>query len=45
MTSNHEELSIDIALENWTCSVQIYYGCTYLRQKSNEGTSDNWISF
>ena len=38
MTSNHEEYSIDIILENLKCSVQIYRGFTYLWGKSNEGT-------
>ena len=30
MADNHEEFSNDITLENLTCSVQIYWGCTYL---------------
>ena len=38
MTSNHEEFNNDITLENLKCSVKIYWGCTYLCRKSNEGT-------
>ena len=38
MTNNHEEYSNDITLENLKCSVQIYWDCTYLCRKSNEGT-------
>ena len=45
MTINHEECSNDIALENLKCSVQIYWGSTYLCRKSNEGTWSNQISF
>ena len=41
MTSNHEECSIDETLENLRCSVEIYWGCTYLFRKSNKGTWDN----
>ena len=41
MTSNHEEYSNDITLENLKCSVQIYWGFTYLCRKSNEGTWRN----
>ena len=41
MTSNHEEYSNDITLENLKCSVQIYWGCTYLCRKSNKGTWGN----
>ena len=41
MTSNREEYSNDITLENSKCSVQIYWGCTYLCRKSDEGTSGN----
>ena len=37
MTSNHEEYSNDITLENLKCSVQIYWGCTYLFSESNKG--------
>ena len=36
MTSNHEEYSHDITLENLKCPVQIHGGCTYLCKKSNE---------
>ena len=39
MADNHEEFSNDITLENLTCSVQIYWGCTYLCRKSSKGTS------
>ena len=28
----------DITLQNLKCSVQIYWGCTYLCRKSSEGT-------
>ena len=28
----------DLTLENLKCSVDIYWGCTYLCRKSNEGT-------
>ena len=38
MTSNHEEYSNDITLENLKCSVQIYWGCTYHYRKSNKET-------
>ena len=38
MTNSHKECSNDITLENLTCSVQIYRGCTYLCRKSSEGT-------
>ena len=38
MANNHEKCSSDITLENLTCSVQIYLGCTYLCRKSSEGT-------
>ena len=41
MTYNHEEYSYDITLENLKCSVQIYWGSTYLCRKSNEGTQCN----
>ena len=41
MTSNHEKYSDDINLENLKCSVQIYWGCTYLCRKSNKGTWGN----
>ena len=41
MTSNHEEYSNDITLENLKCSVQIYWGCMYICRKSNEGTWGN----
>ena len=38
MADHREECSNDITLENLTCSVQVYRGCTYLCRKSNEGT-------
>ena len=38
MTSNYEEYSNAINLENLKCSVQVYRGFTYLCRKSNEGT-------
>ena len=38
MTSNHEEYSIDITLENLKCSVQMYRDFMYLCGKSNQGT-------
>ena len=38
MTSNHEEYNNDITLENLKCLIQIYWGCTHLCRKSNEGT-------
>ena len=38
MTSKHEEYNNDVILENLKCSVQIYWGCTYLSRKSNEET-------
>ena len=41
MTSNHEEYSIDITLENLKCLIQIYRGFTNLCRKSNEGTWGN----
>ena len=41
MTSNHEEYSNDITLENLRYSVQIFGGSTYLCRKSNEGTWGN----
>ena len=42
LTSNHEEYSNDITLENLsTISVQIYGGFTYLSRKSNEETWGN----
>ena len=41
MTCNHEEYNNDINLENLKCSVQIYWGCTYLCRKINEGTWGN----
>ena len=44
MTNNNEECSNDITLENLTCSVQIYRGCTYLYRKSNEGTCFEVVS-
>ena len=33
MTSNHEECSNDITLENLKCSVQIYWGCSIFAEK------------
>ena len=41
MTSNHEEYSIDITLENLKCSVEMYWCFTYLCRKTNEGTWGN----
>ena len=41
MTSNHEEYSNDITLENLKRSIKIYWGCTYLCRKSNKGTWGN----
>ena len=41
MASNHKEYSNEITLENLKCSVEIYWGCTYLYRKSNEGTWGN----
>ena len=38
MTSNHEKYSNNITFEDLKCSVQIYWGCTYLCRKSNTGT-------
>ena len=38
MADHPQECSYDITLENLTCSVQIYWGCTYLCRKSSEGT-------
>ena len=38
-TSNYEEYSNNITLESLKCLAQIYWGCTYLYRKSNEGTS------
>ena len=39
MADHREECSNDITLENLTCSVQIYWGCTYLCRRSSEGTA------
>ena len=39
MADHPEECSSDITLEHLTCSVQIYWGCTYLCRKSSKGTS------
>ena len=39
MADHCEECSNDITLENLTCFVQIYWGCTYLCRFSREGTS------
>ena len=41
MTSNHEEYSNGMTLENLECSVQIRWGFTYLRRGSNEETWGN----
>ena len=41
MTSNQEEYSNDITLENLKYSVQIFWGSTYLCRKSNEATWGN----
>ena len=41
MTSNHEEYSNDLNLENLKFSVQIYGGCNYLCRKSNEASWGN----
>ena len=38
MTNNHEEYR---TLENLKCSVQIYWGGTYLYRKSDKGTWGN----
>ena len=45
MADHREECSNDITLENLTCSVQIYWGCTYLCRKGSEGTSFEVVSF
>ena len=37
MENNHEKCSSDITLENTKCSVQIYWGCTYLCRESSKG--------
>ena len=37
MTSNHEEYSNYITLENLKCSVQMFWGYTYVYRKSNKG--------
>ena len=39
-----EERSNDITLENLTCSVQIYSGCTHLCREVSEGTSFEVVS-
>ena len=44
MTSNHEEYNNYITLENLKCSVQIYWGCTYLCRKNSEGTCFEVVS-
>ena len=44
MPDNFEEWNNDTTLENLTCSVQIYWGCTYLCRKSSEGTSFEVVS-
>ena len=41
MTTNHEEYSNDVTLENLKCSVQIYWGYMYLCRKSNKWSSGN----
>ena len=38
MADHPEECSSDITLENLTCSVQIYSGCTYLFRKGSKLT-------
>ena len=38
MSSNHEEYSNDITVENLKCSIQIYWDCTYFCRKSNKRT-------
>ena len=44
MTSNHEEYNNDITLEILKCSVQIYWGSTYLCRKSDERISFEVVS-
>ena len=44
MASNHEEYISDIILENLKFSVQIYWGCTYLCRKCNEGACFEVVS-
>ena len=44
MTSNHEEYNNDITLEILKCSVQIYWGSTYLCRKSDERNSFEVVS-
>ena len=44
MTSNHEEYNNDITLEILKCSVQMYWGSTYLCRKSDERNSFEVVS-
>ena len=39
MADNFEESNNDITLDTLTCSVQIYWGCTYLCRRSSEETA------
>ena len=41
MENNHGEYSNDITSGNLKCSVQIYWGVTYVCRKSNEETWGN----
>ena len=36
MTSNHGEYSIDVTFGNLKCSLEIYWGCTYLAEKETK---------
>ena len=45
MSSNHEEYSNAITLENLKCSVHIRWDYTYHCRKSNEGIWGNQTSF
>ena len=44
MAGHREECSNDITLESLACSVQIYWGCTYLCRKGSEGKSIEVVS-
>ena len=44
MAAHCEECNNDITWQNLTCSVKIYWGCTYLCTKSSEGTSFEVVS-
>ena len=44
MTNNHEKFINDINVENLTCSVEIYRGCTYPCRKSSKGTGFEAVS-